>query len=200
GPGRPGYAMVAPRRTTVTVRRAPGAGPGWRTGSSAGSPEAGRGREPRLARRVREARLTGRRPTAAGRPWNRAATAKARETGAPSSTGPIRPARSAAAPVQATPASPAPPASAHAARPSPVVVAAALVRAPRTRSRWASWSRAHSVAPRAASSSRAVTVPRDQEATAPRAAGSSAAVRGGGGRHTTHETPRSGAAHGPAGE
>ena len=52
----------------------------------------GRGREPRSARRARDARLTRRRPTASGRPWNRATTPpRARKTRTPSSTGPIRP-------------------------------------------------------------------------------------------------------------
>ena len=98
----------------------------------------GLGSEPRSARRVRDARLTGRRPTALGRPWNRPATPRARKTRTPSSTGPVRPACSAAEAAQATPARPTPPASAHAVRPSPTAAATALVRAPTIRSRSAS--------------------------------------------------------------
>ena len=96
---------VAPRRATVAVRRAPGAGRGRGAGSSAGSAGTGRGREPRLARRLREARLTGRRPMASGRPWNRAATPSARKTRTPNSTG--RSARLAAPPRRSRPPRPA---------------------------------------------------------------------------------------------
>ena len=58
---------VRPARAGRTSRASGGTGAAWRARRRRGS-------EPRLARRVRDARLTGRRPTALGRPWNTAAT------------------------------------------------------------------------------------------------------------------------------
>jgi hypothetical protein len=79
GSGRPLPPRAERRWRSGALRALDGAG----AGSSAGSPGTGRGREPRLPRRVREARLKGRRPTASDKPWNTAATPRARKTGTP---------------------------------------------------------------------------------------------------------------------